>query len=414
MHEISPTVKHALTRLEQNDPHWANLLSDDEQHSLTLNGYVIPDEYEEHTELMRERENQRLSPRGISLTIAPTIDCNFGCPYCFEGSDKPQERMNVDTMMAVASLARGLITPQKTEELSVTWFGGEPLLAMPQITQLTEILVNQVAKPQALQYSASMISNGYGLTPKVARKLVDLHVKSIQVTVDGTAEFHDLRRFRLGGHPTFDRIMQNVVDVHEIIRISIRVNLDRSNKDSFIPLVNHLHQLGLKDKVGIYPAFTRDAGDAGWSDSYESVQEYMKDQVTLHQQAVQHGSRILEYPSAVRLYCGASRPNFWVIHPNGDLHKCWDTINEHEQAVGNVHELEIDEAKLEHWEHWSPFNHEKCRQCNVMPLCMAGCAHKAFMTNGEPQCEQWKFGLHDAIRMWVAGQHNNLMLSERG
>ncbi len=73
LHEISPAVQQARILLKRNDPDWAALLSDGKKHTLIHNGYVIPNEFDEQEELLREREGKRLFPRSISLTVAPTI-----------------------------------------------------------------------------------------------------------------------------------------------------------------------------------------------------------------------------------------------------------------------------------------------------------------------------------------------------
>ena len=83
----------------------------------------------------------RLASRGgnsVLLTICPTMNCNFACTYCFE-RHRPgimTEQVQAD----VAVLAEKMIDASSAKELSVTWFGGEPLLAMNVITALTEKL----------------------------------------------------------------------------------------------------------------------------------------------------------------------------------------------------------------------------------------------------------------------------------
>lgn len=402
VHRVEPYVVDALKRLDLGEEGWNDGLPNDIQAKLADSGYIIPEYLDEHAKLRNERETDRLNSQTINLTIAPTIDCNFGCPYCFEGEDKPQERMSEKTMYAVLEFLKDIISPE-TRSLHVTWFGGEPLLGLPQIEQLTKLLEEHVLDPQNLIYSASIITNGYGLTHKIATKLSALGVKSAQVTIDGTKEYHDKRRFKKGNREgTFDRIVQNIQDSCDTIRIQVRANLDKENQKSFSDLVSYLYDdCNLKGKIFVYPAVMRDDGDTEWEQSYGSMNEYMKGQVKLHKEALKHGIRLLKFPPRVNLFCGSSKPTFWVIAPNGDLHKCWDTINDRGQAVGNVNKKKIDRDAERKWAEWSPFNHEKCKSCNVMPLCMGGCANKAFQKGGEPQCEEWKFGLNEAIQMWI-------------
>jgi len=257
LHDVGESVYSALDQLEAGAENWDSELSDSTRATLVEAGYVIEDDVDEHTTLLAERESLRLSTEVIGLTIAPTIDCNFGCPYCFEGAEKPQERMSEQTMSAVVNFARGLIT-ESTRGLSITWFGGEPLLGMSQIEQLTHRFRSAIVEPMGLHYAASIVTNGYGLTRKIATRLRDLGVVRTQITLDGTAEYHNQRRFRIGGHPTFDRIVENIVESCDVLRISVRVNVDEENRESFVPLVKYLQdELGLKGKVSVYPAMLR-------------------------------------------------------------------------------------------------------------------------------------------------------------
>ncbi len=98
LHEVDPEVVAALEMLGTGQQDWDKDLSPAILATLQSEGYVIPDDFDEHARLLQERESLRLSRHAISLTICPTIDCNFGCPYCFEGEDKPQERMTDETM----------------------------------------------------------------------------------------------------------------------------------------------------------------------------------------------------------------------------------------------------------------------------------------------------------------------------
>lgn len=407
LYEIEPIVASALARCASGDPEWAEGLPPEWVTMLHEGGFVLDDTVDEHARLRAEREAERLSTAHMALTICPTLDCNFGCPYCFEGDVKPQERMQPDTMEAIIRFIHHLRTPN-THSLAVTWFGGEPLLGLPQIEQLTARLRADVLDPLGWRYSASIITNGYGLTRKIATKLVALDIRQAQVTLDGTAPYHDARRFRKGGHPTFERIVRNLEESADLLSIGIRVNMDRSNQAGFLPLVEELHRRGLKGKVRIYPAFTRDQGDTPWEATYASPREFLHDEATLHRAARSYGLQVLRYPSPVRLFCGSSKPLWWTIAPNGDLHKCWDTVNDRRAAVGNVRDLGPVDGRERRWAEWSPFEHAKCQACAVMPLCMGGCAHNAFLKDGEPQCEPWKAGLAEAIRVWVEDQQLGL------
>lgn len=140
--------------------------------TLVNQGFVVEDEFDEDRALLEEREAVRNNRQSINLTIAPTIDCNFGCPYCFEGADKPQERMSEAVMEKILEFA-GDLADETTNRLNVTWFGGEPLLAMPQIAKLTHLFRTRLVDPKGWSYGATIITNGYGLTGECQGLSVD-------------------------------------------------------------------------------------------------------------------------------------------------------------------------------------------------------------------------------------------------
>jgi len=403
LHEINENVTTSLEMLNRQEQGWDSNLSEDERDSLVRAGYVVDGDLNEHEEIRREREMNRLSFREVSLTIAPTMDCNFRCPYCFEGEHKSHMRMSQAIMNATADFAAKLIR-QDTEVLRVTWFGGEPLMALTQIEKLTNML-RAITAEQGVRYEAGIISNGYGLTRKTALRLRNLGVTSAQVTVDGMQRYHDARRFKAGGLSTFHRVVDNIAQSSDLIRISVRVNLDTENRDSFSELVKHLNvELGLKNRITIYPAFMRDRGDTKWLPAYASNDQFVKDRIDIHQRSAPFGTKVMDYPKRVVLYCGSSRPSWWTIAPNGDLHKCWDTINSKADSVGNVISG-IDPVGVQKWTEWSPLDNAYCLACKELPLCMGGCAHTAFTYNdGVPECADWKYSLQASLREWVSQQ----------
>ena len=77
--------------------------------------------------------------------------------------------------------------------LHVTWYGGEPMMAMDIVERLT-VGFQKVCEEYKISYSAGIITNGFWLTKENVEHLKELEINAIQVTLDGAPEEHNKRR----------------------------------------------------------------------------------------------------------------------------------------------------------------------------------------------------------------------------
>ena len=375
---------------------------------LLYAGFVVPDGTDELEVLRRHYEATRYDPSTMVLTLAPTMSCNFGCDYCFQGANKPSGSMSFAVQDAVFALAER--AAPTIRRLHVAWYGGEPLLAPNVILSLSERLIS-LCNSRHVAYDAMIVTNGYNLTPKIARSLHNSQVHTAQVTIDGAARDHDQRRFRLGGGGSYDRILKNITAVIEEVplHISVRVNIDSRNKGSIHALIDDLTQRGLarRKNFGVYFAPIEAITDGCHCvlGACMTKPDYAELETELTRRAYEVGLASLPYPPRFRGICGALKPKGYVVLPNGDIHKCWDTVAMPQHKVGSVFELEVidtDERALR-WARWTPFENETCRSCKILPNCVGSCAHKFLnpdQTRGEAAslpCPSWKYNINQRL-----------------
>ena len=107
----------------------------------------------------------------LHLIILPTERCNFRCTYCYE--DFSIGRMSRETVLAVKRLIDRRL--DDLHSLSVSWFGGEPMLARGIVEDISEHIVRAVAeRPNQIHYLADMTTNGYLLDSSNIKRLADL------------------------------------------------------------------------------------------------------------------------------------------------------------------------------------------------------------------------------------------------
>jgi uncharacterized protein len=375
---------------------------------LSYGGFVVRDDVDELSLLNEQYSSARNDPGRMVLTITPTLICNFGCDYCFQGPDKPAGRMSAAVQDRVIELVER--SSDSLRKLHVTWYGGEPLLGRGVISSLSERLITLCEK-RDIAYDAMIVTNGYGLSREVAQELYDHRVLGAQVTLDGAKADHDERRCLLSGRGSFERIVENMRAVVDAVplHITVRVNIDSRNVDGIDSLLEQLAQRGFARRrtFGVYfaPVEAITEGCHSIAGACMSKRDYGALEARLTRRAFELGLTSLPYPPRFRGLCGALRPKGWVVLPSGDLHKCWDTVAWPEQRVGNVYELDrlAGDDRVMRWEGWSPFDNPVCRGCKLLPSCAGSCAHKflnAEQTLGEAAalpCPSWKYNLKERI-----------------
>lgn len=139
------------------------------------------------------------------LILNVTDGCNLRCGYCVYGGDYPEQRTHGPREMTseTARLAVDEFMSRAGEDVSLSFYGGEPLLRF----EMIERLVSDVARdhPQR-RVSWSLTTNGTLVSESVARFLMS-HGFLVTVSLDGPRAVTDRHRKDVRGVGAFDRIL---------------------------------------------------------------------------------------------------------------------------------------------------------------------------------------------------------------
>nr|HID59181.1 SPASM domain-containing protein [Desulfobacterales bacterium] len=386
--------------LDVNDPEVEAFIED-----LKKGGFIIEDNFDELDYLKVRHFASRFGSRHLSLTVAPTLDCNFGCPYCYE-PDKRAEYMTREVEDKLVDYITQRL--ENISTLSVSWFGGEPTLALDTMCRLSEKFRKKAAENE-VKYSEEIITNGYNLTKEVALRIKNLgdNISGAQVTVDGPPEIHDVRRPLTNGGRTFDVIMNNLQDIAgNILPVVLRVNLDEKNFFAFPKLLEILKQRGLAKRLHVYVAQT-DVGAGSCqsaSDYGVDVPQFAKLETEAQRILLDKGFVMYTTIKPNFVSCLAVCANRVVITPKGDIHRCWRGIDNPRERSGNLFEPATINKNETKWLAWNPFERTKCRNCYVLPLCMGGCPYKSVEIEGQPavaesdRCYSVKYNVRELLK----------------
>lgn len=366
----------------------AGIPIEDEQliNQLMQQGVLVPEEVDELKVVKEHYQKQRFENTSAILTICPTLACNFGCDYCFQGADKSSELMSEEVKDGIITLFRRMIKEHPNlEQAQLSWYGGEPLVKKNVIYELSDRLI-RVCEEENVKYVGTMVSNGHALNKEVAQKLYDRALRHVQITLDGSQEYHDARRHLLSGKGTYDKILSNLKEwIDEIpIQVNIRVNIDERNKDNIRTLIDDLHEKGFAGrpnfKIYFAPVESMTKGCHAVSEQMIKKMDYGRLESELYLYAYNRGLTDIPYPPQFIGICSAIRPFDFIVVPCGSVHKCWDTVSFANKKVGSVFEQDalFAAANPRHqtWNSFDPFSHPTCKNCKILPNCAGFCAHK--------------------------------------
>ncbi|MDF2925554.1 MAG: radical protein [Paenibacillaceae bacterium] len=389
--KISPEYLSLLNKIQIGE---TALISEEKVQELLEAGFITDSSMDELGLYKYLRNTSRFSTKHFGLTIATTLQCNFRCHYCYEMQE--DKYLEGEEEQRLINLVERELDGKKS--FSVNWYGGEPLLNKDLITRLSKEFI-RICEEKDVAYSAGMISNGYLLSRDIALEMVESNrVRHVQVTLDGGPESHNKSRVLVGGQGTFDKIINNIIDVHEIIKVNIRVNVTKQNKDNIGTLFKILMDSGLNNKVGLYLAPVTASTEVcqSISDNCLATKEFAEWEMELFEYADSLGFEIGNgYPrNRGGNICQAVNNNGFVVDADGDLYKCWHEVGNKIKKVGSIEKGITNKDNFFRWMNWElP---EKCNDCSILPLCNGRCPDMSLRGN-DFECHQLHYNFKERL-----------------
>ncbi|CAG1001606.1 Anaerobic sulfatase-maturating enzyme [Methanosarcinales archaeon] len=150
--------------------------------------------------------NAKFFPPVAFMELILTEGCNLECSYCFENEMIKHKKMTEKVARAAIDLLFDY--SQNETKLSITHFGGEPLLNFPMVQFVTEYAEDK-ARLTGKSVDFNMTSNGILLNESMAEYL-DEHKINVLLSIDGCESTHDRHRLDKKGRGTFSRVMKSM------------------------------------------------------------------------------------------------------------------------------------------------------------------------------------------------------------
>jgi uncharacterized protein len=366
-----------------------------------------------------------------TLVLLLTTSCNLACRYCYEdreegcasagdgrggpgaaaGGGTPREMSLESLRNAIAfllehdgpggggpSAAAGKDAPGSVaaaagagRKVSVTFFGGEPLLRFPLIRSAVGE-ARRMATERGKEISFSITTNGTLLTRETAGFLKENGI-SVCLSIDGPREIHDRNRPYASGRGSYEDVSRGIellMENRNGFPVAARVTLGRGAVD-VRKTFDHLRGLGF-DEVGFAPASAAEGSPSALTEEElcavmegfrDLADVYMDDVRERRVPAFSNMSQILAlihrgdpmpYP------CGAGI-GMLAVDPSGTFYPCHRLCGVGDSFGGT--EAGISEAARSRFLDGARRRRETaCDACWAKNFCSGGCYHDAYLRQG--------------------------------
>ena len=261
------------------------------------------------------------------------------------------------TASVVRSVKRYLtLRAPDLDALTISWFGGEPLLARATIEDILEHARSLVQAHPRLRFTSDITTNGYMLSRPVFAKLLELGVRQYQISLDGPRAWHDKYRRLKNGRGTFDRIWANLLATKEVegrFKILVRVHINKDNQADLPEFIDAYRRTFQDDRR--FSLFLRPLSRLGGANDRvlpvlgdEEGEKAAKSLAKLAK-----GCSVKQFKAKnLAPICYASRVNSLVVRADGAINKCTVAFEHPSNQVGRLREdgrLELENEKLRRW-----------------------------------------------------------------
>lgn len=364
-----------------------------DENLLTLfvnKGYII-DEIEEkklfvqkYLNFIDDRETDE-----IQVFFVLNYSCNFNCKYCYQ-TEYPILSIKHNLKDVIDNFFEYFFQYFAGRKKYVTLFGGEPLLMESINNKYLNYFIEKIVK---YNIELAVVTNGYYLEEYLPL-LTKASIREIQVTLDGTKEVHDYRRFLKNGIGTFEKIIAGIDKALELnIPINLRVVVDKDNLANLPNLAQYSIEKGwtklafFKTQIGrnyeLHSCYS--SADKLFTRAelyialYHLIEKY-PEVLEFHRPAFSISKFLWEneqLPEPLFDSCPACKTE-WAFDYTGKIYPCTATVGKKGEELGTFYPIvTLDNKRIEKWATRDITTIEQCNNCSLQLACGGGCGSVA-------------------------------------
>lgn len=399
----------------------ANTFNSSLLHLLDRHNIIIPVDLNEIEYLKFLHNKDKYDDSYLSVVMLPTLQCNLGCHYCYEKNKV--EKISPNSQEALSMFFKKQSKVKRY--IAVRWSGGEMMLQWQNIKKLSNEII-QSCQENNCEYVASCVTNATLLDEDIICQFKSIGISSVQITLDGNETFHNKVRHYRDGKGTFNDILKNIVIASKYLKIIIRLNIDKFNISCLEDLFNSISKTDInRDNIQLFckPVLCTQVRQP--RNKTFSHEEFYLVELKLLKLAEKYN---LPYAfhwgvRGKNTRCAYNNLQGFYITPTLNIYKCPIFIdndpNDKSHVIGHISEsgdlIISNHTELNKCLGYSPFDHDECLKCKVLPICHGKCV-KIWELNENKEnegCIPDKFSIENKIAYAVKSdvEYNALLNS---
>lgn len=371
-----------LGNIELGDKLKNNSFSDFDAASLDVlekNKFICDDSIDEYLQIVRLQRIIKYGNRNARLTILPTLNCNFRCWYCYE--EHTAKNLSEKDCKILLKYAENLLSNNHLNSLTLDWFGGEPMLKFNDIIVPLSLEIKQLCEKKGVVFYNMITTNGALISEKQIADMDRIDLKKFQITLDGGKEFHNKTRFSKKFPDSYDCIVNNIsmlINCLSNLDLTLRINCTPENIESIMSIIDSFSmEVRGKIHVNFQPI---------WQE-IDTLKKLSKRVTEITAHFYEAGFSVPSFtilPTTPNI-CYVENMLHYTIIPGLEVYKCTardfkkDSVN----YIGNISDdgAFISNDNILRYYCNSFFENEKCRECEVLPVCRGNCIQKCVEKN---------------------------------
>ncbi len=339
-------------------------------------------------EALKVNPTQNYNVYAVSLNVAQI--CNMRCIYCYGNKGEYDKKGKMDRETALKSVDFLIKNSGDMKNLSICFFGGEPLLNFRLIKEIIEYS-RKAEEYYNKHFYYSITTNGTLLNEE-NNMLLKKNNMSVTISFDGNKRSQDVNRPLRTRESSYDYIVPKIKEYFAFSGTRAIARVTLTKRSSKIKIMrSELENMGFKRmeffpvsiKKGNYLEVTKsqliDLIGAIKFDAEELILK-IKNRQPVHRNSFVDILIGLLTKSKKEYYCGAGR-TYTAIAADGKIYPCHRFVGNDKMCMGNIYgktynanrQFIIDTVD----------RNMKCKRCWAKYLCGGGCYHDNYEINGE-------------------------------